>query len=125
MNKIALTVFFGFALAISGQEPAGTTILTKKEAAALEAGAKTAADHRRVAAFHAAGAAHERAEAERHTREADSFRQNPTGDSIKRPMAYRTEAHCRLLAAKHGRAAAKSEARAAQHEKIATGLESR
>ena len=101
MNKIARTLVFGLTLTAFGQAPnqVPTPVpMTAKEARSLEVRARTPEDHRKLAAYYRADSLINRAEAQKHSAEADAFARKPTGDDLKHPMSYRTEAHCRWLA---------------------------
>ena len=117
MNRI-IAIFFTLGLAAFGQAPGTDATINRQQVKALEAKAKTNEDHRRLADFFRAQATREQAEAEKHLREAESFRLNPAGVDAKHPMSYRTEAHCRLLAARHAKAVARSGRKASDHERL-------
>ena len=115
MNRI-MAIFFTLSLAAFGQAPGTAATIDGRQVKALEAKAKTNEDHRRLADFYRAQATREKAEAETHLREAESYRLNPAGIDAKHPMSYRTEAHCRWLAARHAKAAAQAGRKASDHE---------
>ena len=93
--------------------------LNKKELADLVARAKTAEDHRRLAAHYRAVAAEHEMEAKEHTELAAKYKANPTSSESKRPGSPDTAAHC-LTFAQHCRNAAKTmNEMAAMHEEMA------
>lgn len=105
------------ALGASGQT--ADKMLSKKELSALVATAKTAEDHRKLAAHYRAAAAQHEAEAKEHTELAAKYKANPTGTEEKQPGAPNTASHC-LLYAEHCHKAAKLlNELAAMHEAMA------
>ena len=118
MNRIIIAIFFTLSLAAFGQAPGTAAAINGRQAKALEAKAKSKEDHRQLANFYRAQATRETAEAEKHLGEAESYRLNPAGVDAKHPMSYRTEAHCRLLAARYAKAAAQSGRKASGHERL-------
>lgn len=94
-------------------------MLSKKALSALVASAKTAEDHRKLAAHYRAAAAQHEAEAKQHTELAAKYKANPTGTEQKHPNAPDTASHC-LTYAEHCRNAAKVMSEmAAMHEEMA------
>ncbi len=93
--------------------------LGKKELADLVAKAKSADDHKKLAAHYRAMAAKHEADAKEHTELAAKYKAHPTPNETKRPNAADTASHC-LTYAEHCRKAAKSlNDLAAMHEEMA------
>lgn len=123
MSRITSNLFLGMTLAVSGRlfvaSAQTSETLNKKQAQVLETTAKSSDDHRKLAGFYREQAHLQRVESRKHALEAAAYKRNPTGDEVKHPLAYRTEAHCRFLADKYETAAMQSEERAASHERMA------
>jgi hypothetical protein len=92
--------------------------LSKKELKALIAGAKTKADHGRLAAYYRSETERLVAEAKQHEEMADAYHTNPPILASKHPMAI-GEGHCRYVADRLKEAAIKMQALAAMHNKLA------
>lgn len=104
----------------SGQ--AADIILTKKQLEALVSTAKTAADHRKLAAHYRAVAAKHEMEAKEHVVLAAKYKANASASEVKRPGAPDTSSHC-LTYAEHCRQAAKTmNEMAAMHEEMAKNM---
>lgn len=104
----------------SGQ--AAGNILTKKQLAELVSTAKTAEDHRKLAAHYRAVAAKHEMEAKEHVELAAKYKANPTASEVKRPGVPETSSHC-LTYAEHCRKAAKTMSEmAAIHEEMAKNI---
>ena len=104
----------------SGQ--AAGNLLTKKQLAELVSTAKTAEDHRKLAAHYRAVAAKHEMEAKEHVELAAKYKANPTASESKRPGAPDTASHC-LTYAEHCRKAAKTMSdMAAMHEEMAKNM---
>ena len=69
----------------TGSAQSSGTILNKKQLADLEAKAKTADDHRKLAAHYRAVSAKHEAEAKEHRELTAKYRANPTGGESKHP----------------------------------------
>lgn len=118
---VALT---GGALMLSrgANGQASGNILIKKQLADLVSTAKTAEDHRKLAAHYRAVAAKHEMEAKEHVALAAKYRANPTASESKRPGAPDTASHC-LTYAEHCRKAAKTMSEmAALHEEMAKNM---
>jgi hypothetical protein len=92
--------------------------LSKKELKALIAGAKTKADHERLAAYYSSETERLVGEAKEHEEMADAYHRNPPMLASKHPMAV-GEGHCRYVADRLKEAAIKTQALAAMHDKLA------
>ena len=117
---VAVVLAAGSALVAvpAGAQPSGK-MLTKKEVSDLAANAKTAEDHRKLAAHYTAVAARHEQEAKEHADLAAKYKSNPTASDVKRPGAPDTASHC-LTYAEHCRKAAQSMRElAAMHEEMA------
>ncbi len=96
--------------------------LSKKQLADLVATAKTAADHRKLAAHYLAAAAKHDAEAQEHRELAAKYKANPTASESKRPNAPDTASHCLLFAEHCKKAAQMMRDLAAMHEEMAKNV---
>lgn len=116
----AVLLAAGSALvAVPARAQSSGKMLTKKEVSDLAASAKTAEDHRKLAAHYAAVAARHEQEAKDHADLAAKYKSNPTASDVKRPGAPDTASHC-LTYAEHCRKAAQSMRElAAMHEEMA------
>ncbi len=120
----AATALVGGALfaPLSSDAQTAGKLLGKKQLADLVASAKTAADHRKLAAHYRAVAAKHEAEATEHAELAAKYKANPTISDMKRPNAPDTASHC-LAYAEHCRKAAKTMSEmAAMHEEMAKNM---
>jgi uncharacterized membrane protein YqiK len=100
--------------------PRSAATAEQDDMGAMATSAKTKADHERVAAMFDAKAATAKAEAERHKRMADSYRN--AGSSIGKGYSGGSPAlvaHCDALAKSYGEAAAHFEALAKAHREMA------
>ena len=94
-------------------------MLSYKQLSNLVATAKTAADHRKLAAHYLAAAARHEAEAQEHIELAARYKANPKASESKQPGAPDTASHC-LYYAEHCKKAAKMMRHmAAMHEEMA------
>ncbi len=106
-------------LSMAGRAQSPGQTLSKKQLSNLVANAKTAADHRKLAAHYLAAASKHEAEAQEHLELAGKYKANPTASESKRPGAPDTASHC-LTFAEHCKKAAKMmRDMAAMHEEIA------
>jgi hypothetical protein len=101
-------------------EPSGE--LTSKEVKALVAGAKTPADHMKLARHCTAMAVKHEAEAQEHEALAVEYAANPHMSSTKHPMGPKTAEHCKYYAEHCRNAAKEMRAMAAAHEEMAKTL---
>ena len=92
--------------------------LSKKDLKALIAGAKTKADHERLAVHYKSETERLLADAEEHEEMAEAYHRNPPMLASKHPMAV-GEDHYRYVAERLKGAANKTQALAAMHEKLA------
>jgi hypothetical protein len=92
--------------------------LSKKELKSLIAGAKTKADHERLAAYYRSETERLQAEAKEHEEMAEVYHRNPPMLASKHPMAV-GEGHCLYVAERLKEAANKTQALAAMHDKLA------
>ena len=117
---VAVVLAAGSAIvAVSSGAQSSGKMLTKKEVSDLAAKAKTAEDHRKLAAHYTAVAAKHEQEAKDHAELAVKYKSNPTASDVKRPGAPDTASHC-LTYAEHCRKAAQSMRElAAMHEEMA------
>ena len=116
--KVAL-LFVAIAVAVTQTGSAQSEQhLSKKELRALIAGAKTKADHERLAVYYRSETEHLLAEAKEHEEMAEAYHRNPPMLASKHPMAI-GEGHCRYVAERLKEAADKTQALAAMHDKLA------
>ena len=116
--KVAL-LFVALAVAVTQTGSAQSEQhLSKKELRALIAGAKTKADHERLAVYYRSETEHLLAEAKEHEEMAEAYHRNPPMLASKHPMAI-GEGHCRYVAERLKEAADKTQALAAMHDKLA------
>ena len=116
--KVAL-LFVAIAVAVTQTGSAQSEQhLSKKELRALIAGAKTKADHERLAVYYRSETKRILAEAKEHEEMAEAYHRNPPMLASKHPMAI-GEGHCRYIAERLKEAADKTQALAAMHEKLA------
>ena len=107
---------------LSSDAQTAAKLLGDKQLAELIASAKTAADHRELAAHYRAVAANHEAEATEHAELAAKYKANPTISDMKRPGAPDTASH-RLAYAEPCRKAAKTMSdMAAMHEEMAKNI---
>lgn len=118
MNRISV-VTFAFALVFTSaafaSQPAEK--LSKQQLAILVATAKTPAEHTRIAAYYAAEAQNEMAQAKVHEQMAARYKQNPAASSAK--FATGTVNHCEYLAQHMKQDAFRLQSLAEEHEKMA------
>ncbi len=123
-RAFAVTALVGGALLLpnSGNAQTAGKTLSNKQLSELVATAKTAADHRKLAAHYRAAAAKHEAEAQQHVELAAKYKANPTASESKRPNAPDTASHC-MTYAEHCRKAAKTMSdMAAMHEEMAKNI---
>ena len=113
----ALLLMAGAASLAVAVEPAST--MTRAEAKALTATAKTAQDHHRLAQYFTQKAAYMEAEAVEHDELIEQYTKSPTIHAMKHPMSGETAGHCRLFATAARKAAAEDKSLAAAHEAMA------
>jgi len=94
-------------------------MLSKKQLADLVSTAKTAADHRKLAAHYLAAAAKHEAEAQEHRELAAKYKAHSTLSESKHPGAPDTAAHCITYAEHCKKAAQVMRDMAAMHEETA------
>lgn len=97
-------------------------LLRNKEVKALAANARTSVDHRKLARHYKAMAQKHEAEAVQHEELAAQYRNRPTVNDAKRPMAPDTADHCQYYADHCRRAAKEMRALAAAHEEAASQM---
>ena len=120
-RSFAVSALIGGVIMLSQGASAQTSgqMLSKKQLADLVATAKTAADHRKLAAHYLAAAAKHEVEAQQHLELAAKYKANPTASESKHPGAGDTASHC-LTFAEHCKKAAKMmRDMAAMHEEMA------
>lgn len=106
----------------SNAQTTGKT-LSKKQLSELVATAKTAADHRKLAAHYRAAAAKHEAEAQEHVDLAAKYKANPNWSSeVKRPGSPDTASHCLTFAEHCRKQAAIMNEMAATHEEMAKNM---
>ncbi len=120
-RAFALSALIGGATMLSqtGKAQSSGQSLSKKQLADLVATAKTAADHRKLAAHYLAAAAKHEAEAQEHLELAAKYKANPTLSESKHPGAPDTASHCMTFAEHCKKAAKMMRDMAAMHEGMA------
>lgn len=115
----ALITLFLVAGMIQPANAQSETRLSKKEVMALVAEAKTSQDHERLVSHYKAEALRLEAEAKDHAEMAAMYKKNPGPESMKHPLAYRTEAHCRIISQRYADAAKRMHALSEAHSDMA------
>ena len=94
--------------------------LTRKQARALEANAKTPEDHARLARHYEIEAITLEYKAIEHEQMGKQFRENPSALALKSPMSPVSAPHCDYLASSYSKAADVARERATMHRRLMT-----
>lgn len=116
-NTLVLSLMLTLATVAFGQNAPRAEKLSKQQLQTLIATAKTPVEHERIAHYYEAKAQSDLAQAKQHAQMAEAFRQNPVTNSAKESIA--TVNHCVYVSQSLTKDAAKMQALAAEHERMA------
>ena len=116
--NISLTILSVVLFVFTASNTIAQPQLSKKEAKALSATAKTREDHLKLAEYYKAEAERLEADAKDHDEMAEMYRKNPTPMAVKHPDAI-GEGHCREMARRSRESANKARELATMHAQMA------
>ena len=91
----------------------------KTELKELISNARSQADHEKIASHYRSEGERLLFEAKEHDEMAQVYARQPGPESVKHPLTYRTEAHCKYVAARYRESARKMQELASAHEDMA------
>jgi len=124
MRKVLLQALSALILAfvvplVAGAQAKSPQSWTTKDLKQAIATAKTAADHKNIAAYYTADAERLEAQAKDHAELAELYRKSPNLHEQKHPMSPNTAGHCQLLADRYKEMAQNERELAKLHEEMA------